>query len=95
MKRSKTAETRRKTELKREGRDPSTLKPDTARRLLRLSEVARLLDVTLPRAYEMARHGIIPVVRLGRQVRVDPDRLAAWINGGGTPLDAGWRREPQ
>jgi excisionase family DNA binding protein len=94
-KRSKATETPRITEQKHEERDPITLKPEAGRKLLRVSEVANLLDVTLPRAYEMARHGIIPVVRLGRQLRVDPDRLAEWINRGGTRLDGGWRHESQ
>ncbi|MCL6443777.1 MAG: helix-turn-helix domain-containing protein [Alicyclobacillus sp.] len=44
-----------------------------------IPEVARLLDVTEDRAYKMARDGLLPVVRLGRQVRVDPEALQRWI----------------
>ena len=62
------------------------------RKLLRISEVADMLDVPLARAYEMAREDIIPVVRLGRQLRVDPDRFDAWIRAGGQPLPGGWRK---
>ena len=65
------------------------------RKLLRLAEVASLLNVRLPRAYEMARQGVLPVVRLGRQLRVDPDRLEEWLAQGGQALSGGWRREPE
>jgi excisionase family DNA binding protein len=52
-------------------------------KLLRMSEVAALIDTSLPRAYELVRQGVIPgVVRLGRQIRVNPDVLAEWITQG-------------
>lgn len=36
-------------------------------KLLRMPEVAALIDTSLPRAYELVRLGVIPgVVRLGR-----------------------------
>ena len=54
-----------------------------ARRLLRIEEVASILDVSRGRAYELARAGILPVVRLGRQLRVDPRSLDAFLQGGG------------
>jgi len=63
-------------------------------KLLRMDEVARLLDVSEARAYELARQEILPVVRLGRQVRVDSGRLQDWINSGGQSLPGVWRREP-
>jgi excisionase family DNA binding protein len=62
-------------------------------KLLRLSEVAEILDVPLPRAYEMARRGMIPVIRLGRQLRVNPSHLQDWMASGGRPLSGGWRRD--
>jgi excisionase family DNA binding protein len=53
-------------------------------KLLRMSEVAALIDTSLPRAYELVRQGVIPgVVRLGRQIRVNPDVLDKWIIQGG------------
>lgn len=49
-------------------------------KLLRMSEVAALIDTSLPRAYELVRQGVIPgVIRLGRQIRVNPDVLAKWM----------------
>ena len=62
--------------------------------LMKLAEVAALLRVPRARAYELARCGMIPVVRIGRQVRVDDAALKAWIARGGQTLPGGWRREP-
>ena len=61
--------------------------------LLRIERVAEILAVTTARAYELARTGVIPTVRLGRQIRVDANRLQEWIDGGGQSLPGGWRRE--
>ena len=47
-----------------------------SRRLLTLREVAAHLSA----------------VRVGRQVRVDSEQLAAWIAGGGRALPGGWRQ---
>ncbi|MBZ5674754.1 MAG: helix-turn-helix domain-containing protein [Acidobacteriia bacterium] len=63
--------------------------------LLTVPEVAKLLRVKVARCYELARTGQIPVVKIGRQVRVDGDRLATFIREGGAPLPDGWRRAPQ
>lgn len=65
----------------------------TTKTLLRISDVAEILDVTTARAYELARDGTLPVVRLGRQYRVDPDRLQEWLDNGGKPLPGGWKRD--
>ena len=61
--------------------------------LLHIAEAARLLDVRVGRVYEMARHGLLPVVRLGRQVRVHPAQLDAWMESGGKALASGWRND--
>ena len=55
--------------------------------LLRISEVADRLSITVPRAYELIRRGIIPSVAIGRLRRVDPRALEAFITGGGKPID--------
>jgi len=65
-------------------------------RLKRAEFVAPILDVTTERVYEMSRNGTLPVgvvVRLGRQVRIDEDRLREWIAAGGNALPGGWRRQ--
>lgn len=55
-------------------------------RLLKMVEVAQILDVSEDRAYDLARRGLLPIVRLGRQVRVDEAKLTSWINAGGAGL---------
>ena len=55
-------------------------------KLLTIPEVARVLRVREPRAYQLARDVQIPVVSLGRQVRVDEAALREWVINGGRPL---------
>jgi len=47
--------------------------------LLRAVEVAKLLGVSRSLAYEMMATGRLPVVRIGRAVRVPKVALAEWI----------------
>ena len=47
--------------------------------LLRAEDVARMLRIGRTKAYEMMAAGELPVVRLGRCVRVPRRRLAAWL----------------
>jgi excisionase family DNA binding protein len=61
--------------------------------LLTLEDSAKILNVTYARASQLAREGLLPVVRLGRQYRVDPERLSEFIAAGGRALPGGWRRE--
>ena len=62
-------------------------------KLLRIPSVAQILDVTEDRVYSLARDGVLPHVRLGRQIRVDSDALEEFIKNGGKSLPGGWRRE--
>jgi excisionase family DNA binding protein len=62
-------------------------------KLLRIQSVAKILDVSEDRVYALAREGILPHVRLGRQVRVDSQTLEEFIRKGGKALPGGWRRE--
>ena len=63
-------------------------------RLLKIEEVAKLLSIPKARAYQLARDSLIPVVRIGRQIRVSEEALAAWVEHGGQALPGGWRRTP-
>lgn len=65
------------------------------RQALTLKQAADLLQVTYGRAADMARKGLLPVIRLGRQVRVCPEELEGFIKKGGRALPGGWRRLPQ
>ena len=53
-------------------------------RLLTAKETAMLLQVSLPRVYELARLNLIPAVRLGRQIRFNEEALREWAAQGGT-----------
>lgn len=66
-----------------------TAPPDAAPlvlpRLMKVAEVARALNCSICRAYELVPH--LPagaVVRLGRGIRIREDVLAVWIAAGGT-----------
>ena len=61
-------------------------------KLMKIGEVAEVLDVSLSRAYALVREGVLPSVRLGRQVRVERDQLAEWLAKGGAKLEGGWKR---
>ncbi|RIV24734.1 DNA-binding protein [Alicyclobacillaceae bacterium I2511] len=61
-------------------------------KLLKLSEVAEVLNVTEDRAYQMAREGILPCIHMGRQVRVKPEALESWLANGGKALPGGWKK---
>ena len=61
--------------------------------LVKANIVARCLDVSEARVYEMAKLGIIPCVRLGRLVRFRMDAIEAFVEQGGAALPGGWRKE--
>ncbi|MGE5584938.1 MAG: helix-turn-helix domain-containing protein [Bacillota bacterium] len=62
-------------------------------RFLTVDEVARELQVRRDRVYELARDGILPVVRLGRTIRIDREAFEEWVRRGGQAWPGGWRRE--
>ena len=57
-------------------------------KLLTIAEVAEVLRIPKPRVYELVRTGVIPGVRILRQVRVHPDRLGEFLSNGGKALSA-------
>ena len=54
--------------------------------ILLAQEVSDLLRIPLARTYELARDGILPCVRLGRQIHFDEAALRRWLEKGGRPL---------
>jgi excisionase family DNA binding protein len=55
--------------------------------LISILEMARLLKIRRERAYQMVRKGILPpgvVIRMGRSLRVDSDKLEEWMAAGGS-----------
>jgi excisionase family DNA binding protein len=57
----------------------------TPERLLTIPQVAALLAIPKGRAYELARHGALPVVRIGKYVRVAPTALQEWLDRDAKP----------
>lgn len=60
--------------------------------LLRAEEVAEALRISRTKAYEMMASGALPVVRLGRCVRVPRKGLEGWLSArvqGGEDRDLG------
>jgi len=66
---------------------------ETLERLLTISEVAEILRVPKARVYDLVRAVMLPSVRVGRQIRISPTALTAYIESGGKALAGGWRRE--
>jgi excisionase family DNA binding protein len=56
------------------------------RKLLKLPEVAQILDCTYARTAQLIRRGVLPGVRLGRHLRVSPEALKDFIDSGGRGL---------
>jgi excisionase family DNA binding protein len=56
-------------------------------KLLNVDEVASVFGVRRWRIYDLARAGLIPAVRVGRQLRFSEDALRDWIGSGGRALE--------
>lgn len=63
------------------------------RELFDMDETSAMLGVGKPRAYELVRLGILPHVRLGRQIRVSRRALENFIAQGGCGLSAASRQQ--
>lgn len=51
------------------------------RLLLTIPEAARTLGISVSQGYVLARTGVLPIVRIGRSVRVSRRTLSAWCEG--------------
>lgn len=49
-------------------------------RLLRSRDVARILNISEPAAYKLLQQEVLPVIRIGRSVRVHNEDLMRFIN---------------
>jgi excisionase family DNA binding protein len=66
---------------------------EVEQRLMTAPEIADKFEVSTARVYELARTGLLPgVVRIGRQVRFNPEAIKSFIENGGQPLPGGWKR---
>ena len=62
-------------------------------KLLRVSQVARILDMAESRIYELCRLHILSHTRFGRQIRISEEQLKDYILNGGKALQGGWKRK--
>jgi excisionase family DNA binding protein len=57
-----------------------------SKQFITAQETAELLNLPLPRIYEVTRKGFFPagvVIRIGRQIRYNRESLMAWLQHGG------------
>jgi excisionase family DNA binding protein len=47
--------------------------------LLTADDVAKILKVRVQRVRELTRRGLVPHIRLGRQVRYRPEAIEEWL----------------
>lgn len=80
--------------LARRGASDAPLQP--LPKLLTTEQAAQVLEVDVRRVRDLITNHTIPpecIVRLGRQIRLHPEKLRAWIDAGGAALPGGWKRE--
>jgi excisionase family DNA binding protein len=70
-----------------DGTYPHPLRKDEKlKQLITANEIARMLNVTKARVYDLARQGIIPSIDMGRNIRFDTEQIESWIRNGGKSL---------
>lgn len=70
-----------------------TPKTVTFEKLMSPKAAFDIIGVSEQQGYSLIRQGILPVVKVGRQYRVDPEALRDWIRSGGRSFEGGWRKE--
>jgi hypothetical protein len=63
-----------------------------------LTYLLQIFPISRWQAEDLARRDFFPegvIVRLGRRVLVNPEKLSEFIAGGGKALPGGWRRRPK
>lgn len=55
-------------------------KPEVDRMVYSVYELAALLDINLPKAYELARQEGFPAIRIGRRIVVPKAGLERWLD---------------
>jgi excisionase family DNA binding protein len=48
--------------------------------VLKISEIAELLNISKTKAYNLCKHPDFPVVRIGRRILVRKDHLKIWLD---------------
>lgn len=59
----------------------------TGEKMLRASDVAKMLDLDIQRVYDYTRKGLLPSIRIGKIIRYSPAQIHAFIEKGGKAYD--------
>lgn len=51
--------------------------------LLGIAQVSDLLGISVTTTRRLIKHGALPAIRVGRQIRVNGRRLREWLDAGG------------
>jgi excisionase family DNA binding protein len=57
-----------------------TRKAETEKAVYNIYQVSQLLDINLPKTYELAKHPDFPAVRLGKRIIVPRAAFERWLN---------------
>ncbi len=56
-----------------------TRKPEIEKAVYNIYEVAALMEINLPKAYELARQEGFPAIRIGRRIVVPKEAFHRWL----------------
>lgn len=56
-------------------------------RFLQIAHVSALLEISDTTTRRLVKKGVLPAIRVGRQIRIDQQRFQEWLDsGGGGPI---------
>jgi len=56
-------------------------------KFLQISQVSDLLEISDTTTRRLVKKGVLPAIRVGRQIRIDERRFQEWLeSGGGGPI---------
>jgi excisionase family DNA binding protein len=54
---------------------------------LQIGQVSALLEISDTTTRRLVKKGVLPAIRVGRQIRIDERRFRAWIESGGGGIE--------
>jgi excisionase family DNA binding protein len=55
-------------------------------RFLQIAQVSALLEISDTTTRRLVKKGVLPAIRVGRQIRIDQRRFQEWLDSGGGPI---------
>jgi putative molybdopterin biosynthesis protein len=52
-------------------------------KFLQISQVSDLLEISETTTRRLVKKGVLPAIRVGRQIRIDEKRFQEWLDSGG------------